>query len=445
MKRVIYIFSAVFMIFVLFLACSEDSNPIPSKAHPDSWNIVASEDFHGTKVLDVGFESCTSCHGKQFEGGDSQVSCFKCHESYPHSDDWLANSEFSHNDYLKANSWELESCAECHGADLTGGDSKVSCYTCHNYPHSDSWLVASNSEFHGEYIKSKEYDNSSCANCHGVNYSGGNSEVSCFTCHESYPHNDSWTAGSEVSHGSLLKTKDWENESCTSCHGADLLGGSSEVSCSKCHNSYPHVDGWLASENENFHGEYIKDLGHDNSSCTSCHGAEFMGGSSEVSCYTCHNGYPHQSGWVSPANDNFHGQAIRAANWSLENCARCHGQDYRGGTTGSSCYTCHAGEQGPESCNVCHGSGTNFAPPQDLNNNTATTAIGVGAHQLHMTMFDRCSICHIVPTSVDETGHIDDTSYAEVQGNWGAWDRTSATCTTGCHSDAAKTYIWNNF
>jgi hypothetical protein len=444
MKRICFIISTVLILLAFFLACSQDSNPIPSSAHTDSWTNVASEDFHGTKVLEVGFESCTSCHGKDYQGGESKVSCFKCHDSYPHSDDWLANSDFSHNDYLKANSWDGSSCADCHGDNFTGGNSKVSCYTCHNYPHNDSWLLKTSSEFHGVYIKNKEYDISSCANCHGENFGGGNTEISCYTCHGSYPHNENWTAGSDLSHGPFVKGKEWSNESCQSCHGTDLLGGSSDISCYTCHNSYPHSNEWLVSDDESFHGLFVKNSGYDISSCASCHGGDFMGGNTEVSCYTCHKNYPHQDGWTSPSNENFHGQAIQAANWSMENCTSCHGEDYRGGSSGASCFKCHTGDEGPETCNTCHGSSVNFAPPQDLSDNTSTTALGVGAHQLHMVMFDSCFPCHNVPTKVSDEGHIDSTPNAEVKENWG-WDRNSATCTSLCHQNPEKSYIWNSF
>ena len=63
------------------------------------------------------------------------------------------------------------------------------------------------------------------------------------------------------------------------------------------------------------------------------------------------------------------------------------------------------------SCTSCHGS-DNPAPPPDLEGNTDTSAIGVGAHQIHLrgTSSARpvpCGECHIVPESVLDVGHID--------------------------------------
>jgi len=183
MKRAIYIFSVLFVMFVLFLACSEDSDPLASKSHTESWNDAASEDFHGTKVITQGTDFCTSCHGNDFEGGESKVACYDCHETFPHKKEWLANSDFSHNDYLKSQNWNTDGCAKCHGSNFGGGSSKVSCYTCHNYPHNSDWTTPSALGFHGMYVKNRSDFNASCANCHGGDFRGGNTGVSCWDCH----------------------------------------------------------------------------------------------------------------------------------------------------------------------------------------------------------------------------------------------------------------------
>jgi hypothetical protein len=146
---------------------------------------------------------------------------------------------------------------------------------------------------------------------------------------------------------------------------------------------------------------------------------------------------------LNPVNDDFHGQFIRVDNWSMRTCQSCHGIDYKGGESESSCYTCHTGQAGPEECNVCHGNPNNAAPPEDLSGNTETTVITVGAHQLHMNFLNDCTNCHMQPKALSDPGHIDQTPLAEVT-KW-EWDRTSATCNTFCHGDTTKAYIWNDF
>ncbi|MCI0512571.1 hypothetical protein L0128_05110 [candidate division KSB1 bacterium] len=146
--------------------------------------------------------------------------------------------------------------------------------------------------------------------------------------------------------------------------------------------------------------------------------------------------------WTAPGDAQNHARSIQSANWSMADCQGCHGNDYLGGKSKSSCYTCH--QQGPDACNVCHGSANNPAPPKDLNGRTATTELTVGAHQHHLNMGLNCTVCHHLPATFNSPEHIDQTAPAEVLKDL-AWDRTKATCTTVCHYDPNKAYIWNKF
>ncbi len=129
----------------------------------------------------------------------------------------------------------------------------------------------------------------------------------------------------------------------------------------------------------------------------------------------------HEQGWVDKNSPNFHGKAIRNANWEMRSCQTCHGQRYDGGSVSVSCATCHSEAGGPENCATCHGS-ANPAPPRDLSGNTAKTARGVGAHQIHVlgssigrSLF--CNECHTVPGAIYAEGHIDGSPNAEVMMN----------------------------
>lgn len=120
----------------------------------------------------------------------------------------------------------------------------------------------------------------------------------------------------------------------------------------------------------------------------------------------------HGDGWLNPASANFHGANIKAAGWSLNGCKSCHGNDYKGGNSQSSCFTCH--QDGPESCNVCHGNSQHIYPPKSLNGNTLPTQQGVGAHDIHLTLDSNqrfsarvlCSECHLPVNSFNDTNHI---------------------------------------
>jgi hypothetical protein len=392
MKQIVFASLMLCAIFFLLNGCSEDQNPLPSKAHPESWNQQSAADFHGIKVKEIGFNSCKSCHGADLTGGESKISCFKCHASYPHS---------------------------------------------------DSWLDRSSDEFHGQYLKKPGSKIKDCAACHGEDYAGGSSKVSCFECHAAYPHPDSWSdRESEEFHGKYLKKQGWKSKYCTACHGGDYTGGSSNVSCFMCHPGYPHGADWMKQDSGEFHAAVVQAANWSLVSCAACHGTDFEGGVSDVSCHTCHEYYPHKSEWLTKSSSDFHGNFIRMQNWSMETCKSCHGTDYTGGTTNSSCYECHTDTGGPEACNVCHGSAEGSYPPKDLSGNTETTAIGVGAHKIHMTLFHDCTICHVVPKEFSDPRHIDSTPYAEVNTAWG-WDRNTASCANSCHTDPSRTYVWN--
>jgi predicted CxxxxCH...CXXCH cytochrome family protein len=114
----------------------------------------------------------------------------------------------------------------------------------------------------------------------------------------------------------------------------------------------------------------------------------------------------HGPGINNPNHPNFHGNLVREVKWDMRtHCETCHGPDLRGGTTGANCMRCHTSEQGPKSCNTCHGvfsDPTRIAPPRDISKNFESSARGVGAHVNHL--YERitgartpCTSCHVLP------------------------------------------------
>ncbi len=47
----------------------------------------------------------------------------------------------------------------------------------------------------------------------------------------------------------------------------------------------------------------------------------------------------HPAGWLTKSSPNFHGVAISSNKWDMSQCKTCHGPDYRGGSSGTSCFT----------------------------------------------------------------------------------------------------------
>lgn len=161
----------------------------------------------------------------------------------------------------------------------------------------------------------------------------------------------------------------------------------------------------------------------------------------------------HKEGISNPQSPNFHAAILKNINWNLKNCAECHASDFSGGITGASCLTCHNTPNGPKECNLCHGDQNDpsmIAPPEDLDGNTQTTAVGVGAHRIHLYENDlgadiQCSSCHRVPQNFFDAGHIDESLPADVlfgntaiinAGSTSMYDYSSATCSnTYCHGN----------
>ena len=320
--------------------------------------------------------------------------------------------------------------------------------------HPSDWL-----EVHGKMVvKDSSLSMQSCQACHGVDYSGGASGVSCYSCHVLYPHTKDWlTVGSATFHGGIALQS--HNDKCQSCHGEDYKGGNSEVSCYDCH-AYPHALGWQDENSVEFHGKVSRELGKEE--CQACHGTDFSGGSSGKSCFECHT-YPHKDGFAQPGSPNFHRGFIKQSiKWDLSQCQACHGSDYTGGRVEVSCTTCHTSVGGPEACNTCHGNENNFAPPVDLSGNTDISATGVGAHQKHVadtkiTVLLDCEVCHTPVVNFSDATHIDDPPSPDIHFNTLAtdsnrlttvWTHGNATCSEAyCHGafefkKSESAYAW---
>jgi len=104
-----------------------------------------------------------------------------------HEANWLP---FAHKETARAN---LAACTDCHGQDLRGGISKVTCIQqgCHSGPglslavHPVLWGNFAYA-FHADYVNDPVNGTASCAvaNCHGADLLGGlGSGPSCEDCH----------------------------------------------------------------------------------------------------------------------------------------------------------------------------------------------------------------------------------------------------------------------
>ena len=182
---------------------------------------------------------------------------------------------------------------------------------------------------------------------------------------------------------------------CTGCHGLPptghpaLTGTVTAATCSGCHPATVKADGTI-------------DVA----------GGKHINGASDVV-----GGHP--AGWSVPT---VHGYQASAA--GLQTCTGCHmGFGTASGVAGSSCNDCHGGTGWQTNCTFCHGTagrtgflaGTDLrlaaAPPVGTQGETASTAVAVGAHQVHVNPSATgawsnpfaCTVCHPSPLPADVT------------------------------------------
>ena len=269
-------------------------------------------------------------------------------------------------------------------------------------------LDATSDEFHGKELARRGYDFALCASCHGDDFAGGKSQVSCIGCHEEGP------------------------TACTTCHAGGPTTGNhaahrtANVACAECHRVPERWDslGHLGAVEVTF-----------GPLASTTKPATYESGTCGVYC---------------------HGDA--RPRWDatpVQGCDRCHGAPPPSHVQ-SDCATCHPADAPhvdgtlqvgrTAGCDGCHGAAGDPAPPIDLAGNVFTTALGVGAHQAHLrapsgiTAPIACTECHAVPATTTTAGHIDSALPAEVAPSHG-WNRTTQTCASAwCHG--ASTPVW---
>jgi predicted CxxxxCH...CXXCH cytochrome family protein len=146
-------------------------------------------------------------------------------ETGAHAAKWLPE------DHRRAASSDLAACADCHGSDLLGGISNVSCTSCHlggvTNIHPAGWLGDACSN-HGSYALTNGTGGCATTYCHGTSLGGvPQSGPSCTSCHPTIPTSSRCgtchgippagtaypdTAGKHAAHLAL------NGVTCTTCH-----------------------------------------------------------------------------------------------------------------------------------------------------------------------------------------------------------------------------------
>lgn len=156
----------------------------PEGGHPAGWSTTHRS--AGTASL----ESCFACHGDNLDGGISKVSCTSCHlgsATSVHPAAWGSYAYARHAGYVAANGTASCATSLCHGATLDGGAGGApNCaVACHlggaDRKHPVDWSSISS---HAGYVI--QNGNASCRSsvCHGSDGKGVFlSGPACDQCH----------------------------------------------------------------------------------------------------------------------------------------------------------------------------------------------------------------------------------------------------------------------
>jgi len=121
-------------------------------------------------------------------------------------------------------------------------------------------------------------------------------------------------------------------DQCRTCHGSVTdpaqAGGISKVSCFKCHSAVVHPAGWGDHLQHGRQGAQLAPNANPTAMvgfahCAKCHGADFAGGLSKSSCKACHTKAPHpDKPWrsLTPTASNHNATNINNA----PECFKCH-------------------------------------------------------------------------------------------------------------------------
>jgi predicted CxxxxCH...CXXCH cytochrome family protein len=381
--------------------------------HPGNW-VVPSE--HGTALLQ-GTLDCTACHGADLTGASDAPSCDSCHSLI--DPDWRTSCVFCHGGSdnatgapphdLSHNVMISEPGVGAHSEHLAETTHQaVACGDCHLVPTAltspghllDSTPGAAEVALAG-LGTGGSFDGAGCNSvyCHGNGQQAGSVvDFTSFidTCSACHPSSTSTPTAQEAMSGDHARHLA-RGAACAECHAQVVNGSDAFVGPTLHVNGVPDVEVTT--------GAYDSSTGNCTSSCHS---------SASPRNWTA--GAAHPVGWSNPTS---HGVALLDA---TQDCTACHGADLTGGSSGISCDSCHAGGAAWRTdCTFCHGGSDNTtgAPPVDLHDDTARSARAVGAHTEHVTRTDHpaysCSECHRTPTDVLSAGHLFDATPGQAE------------------------------
>ncbi|MBK7048140.1 MAG: hypothetical protein IPH48_16870 [bacterium] len=313
--------------------CQDDPAPalVPvTTIHDQAWAEPGSGAFHGRFALREGVASCRDCHGADLGGGERArlPRLPRGHPEPAHPAGWGAEDRHGTAVIVDGGG----ACAACHGADYRGGVAGVSCFRCHDGPggHAAGWADAVR---------------------HGAAAGGAGRRRLRPVPWRGFPRrlerrvvlhvpSRADRPPSRRLRGTRAARRRGHRRG--GAGGLPVLppGWTTAAAVRVCRAATAMTasagtrSNWDAPSR---HGSAVEDGGA--AACAACHGADFLGGWSATSCYECHDGPGgHPVGW-----SHYTGHGRTASLYGPAACGTCHGVDYQGGWSGITCYQCHVG------------------------------------------------------------------------------------------------------
>ncbi|MGA8892722.1 MAG: CxxxxCH/CxxCH domain-containing protein [Anaeromyxobacteraceae bacterium] len=394
--------------------------------HPAGWLDRSSAGFHGP-IAKASPADCQRCHALQAPATVSALTCTNCHDKAG-SGDWTMGCGSCHGSTANpapprdllgntATSFLGVGAHQSHVTGKHGFAAPMDCTSCHPKPATSSSAGHLDGKIQVTGYTGSDADLAAAVKAPG--WSRASASCNASYCHGNAPGLD----GGAVTAPTWTRV-DGSQAFCGSCHGLPptnhpaLAAGSDAHTCGACHPDTVKDDGTIdLAKGKHLNGR-----------------ADGFAG--------------HPAEWMTKGSAGFHGQAVIQGTA----CFGCHAAAAPAHGSAVTCASCHdalAGGDWTTSCSGCHGSASNAAPPKDLQGNTATTVVGVGAHQSHVTGAHGmaapmdCVHCHKKPSDPFSPGHMD--GNVQLTGYTGSnallaqkiasqgWDDAAATCTNYCH------------
>lgn len=221
-RHKLHVITALFTL-TLLVGCGSDPNP-QANFNPDTglhaagWSPTGHRDAARNNVA-----SCTDCHGDDYSGGISKVSCWDCHPN--------------------GGSGQAPSCSTCHGdPPVTGKHTEhlqlFDCFTCHvdtlgALQHNDGTVDLDLAVYDAKTGTATFTD----PNCTNISCHGGQMQ--------------DWLSGASID----------VNTQCTACHAGGTIQYNSYVTAQGSHSDHlPAYDCWECHDTGKLSAVHFNDL-----------------------------------------------------------------------------------------------------------------------------------------------------------------------------------------